>query len=313
LVGIWPRLKREKIENIRFCFTISPQAGHIDRHSISHNIIKILSFHKRDATIVKWWTHYREVPKECLPECISIIDKALKGARWRRLIGAYSRVLPLSKMLVVTKKGKYIFDVEIEISTTGSSCVYGVGWKSNELGEYLKRCGLRHTRYFVPPKEKTIAILLFPPVPRGSALLDSPLVALFGDKKIAEDLLYGDKNGSGNISGDSFKPKIVFEDRDQLEKIIDAYDIAFKEAEKKQFRSKGCSFNGFIVFITPDEFYWKVIGIGDKYICGDYMISEQLKAYFDELGLTSELLAENPQPEEHPAESKDANTLSTEQ
>jgi hypothetical protein len=105
---------------------------------------------------------------------------------------------------------------------------------------------------------------------------------LFGDKKEAEKLL-----------GRSFEPKMVFEGREWLEKIINEYEVALKDAEETHYRRNDSSaLKGWIVFLTQDEFYWRGIGIDEKSVFGEYIIeSKQLKAYFDELNLTKELLA----------------------
>ena len=76
---------------------------------------------------------------------------------------------------------------------------------------------------------------------------------------------------------------------------MDAYEIAFKEAEEKEKYYPGLDNSvGRIVFMTRDGNYWKEIGIGENAVYDDYIKSEQLKAYFDELGLTKELLAGEP-------------------
>ncbi|MBN2019511.1 MAG: hypothetical protein JW749_04730 [Sedimentisphaerales bacterium] len=277
LVGIWPRLKKEGIENIMFCYARSPQTGD-DTDSGFQGILEWFSFRKRDATIVKWWSRHHEVPKECLPECINILDRTMKDARWRWLPNY--RVWPVARMLVVTKRGKYIVHADSDISIVAMSKVYGDNWVSHELGEYLRKCGLQTTRYFVPPKEQTISIAIFSSrIHREDFLLDWPPVALFGDKKRTKELF-----------GKLLEPKMVFEGRDWLEKIVDEYEIAFREAEEKKFQSKNCKFYGWIIFVTQDWFYWKNIYLDANAVLGDYMASEQLKAYFDELGITKELL-----------------------
>lgn len=280
LVGIWPQLKREGIENIKFCTMKSPQTGY-DRDSGFQEILEWFSFCERDVNIVKWWTHYHEVPKECLPECINIIDREMKNAPrhwwpWSKR----APINPRSRMLIVTKKGKYIFHAETDIDTEHWPHVRGENWFFYELGEYLKKCGLLRTKYFVPPKEQTISIVLYPRISRDEFILDFPPLALFGDKKLTEKLF-----------GRTLEPKKIFEGRDWLGKIVDAYETAFKEAEEKQFRNeRPCDHYGWIVFVTQDWFYWKEICIGEHDVYGEYMTSEPLKAYFDELGLTKELL-----------------------
>ena len=137
LVRIWPRLKKEKIESIRFTQGISCQA-----ETFFQEIVSTFSFRIVDANVVKKWPAGYEVPKENLPECIKIIDKVMKNVRMPWWLGGTSwRVWPLSKMLIVTDKGKYIVRVETDISAVAEPKVYGKEWMSYELGEYLKKCG----------------------------------------------------------------------------------------------------------------------------------------------------------------------------
>jgi hypothetical protein len=144
LVRIWPRLKKERIESIRFTQATSWQTG-----TFFQEIVSTLSFRIIDASVIKEWPSGYEVPKENLPECIKIIDKVMKNAQrpwW--LGGTCWRIWPLSKMLIVTDKGKYIVRVETDISEVAGPKVYGEEWMSDELGEYLKKCG------FPVPKEQ---------------------------------------------------------------------------------------------------------------------------------------------------------------
>jgi len=301
LVKLWPRLQKEKIENIIFCDAINKEAGTFDNETTYQQMVEFFRFRFRDTNDVKSWNWAIEVPKENLPECVKIIDKTMKGARpWWYIWREYIPVWPTSRMLIVTDKGKYIVHVETAISNVARSCVYGEEWKSYELGEFLtKYCIPGHEyKYVIPPKEQTVAILL---ISNGTALLVSPPVALFGDKKLAEKLIYVDKNEAEKITGRSLEPKMVFEGRVWLEKIMDAYEIALKEAEKREKEKKGSYYpgdiyalNARIVFITRDEFYWKGIGISENTVYDDYIKSDQLKVFFDELGLTKELLAREP-------------------
>jgi hypothetical protein len=83
------------------------------------------------------------------------------------------------------------------------------------------------------------------------------------------------------------------------------------------------------VFMTFDKNYWKEIGISENAVYDDYIKSDHLKAYLDELGLTKDLIAGNPQMVRPPTtafggrqvrhkskkaldESKDANALANE-
>ena len=101
LISVWPRLKREGIENIKLCWPYSPQTR------LRPDVGVTEMFRIMDANVIKWWSHYSEVPEDCLPECINILDKAMKGMWWKRFL-VPSATIRLNKMLIVTKKGKYI-------------------------------------------------------------------------------------------------------------------------------------------------------------------------------------------------------------
>jgi hypothetical protein len=263
LISIWPRLKNEGIENIRFCWTFNPQTKF--RGSHSEDIVEMLSFRVMDKNVVKWWTRYSEVPKGCLPECINILDKAMKGMWWKRFISPMSGLMASYKMLIVTKKGKYIVSASIY-----NSSIYSRTWKSEEL-----KCGLIEGAHIIPPKEQIVSIVIFPysQNPRNSRLLDFNPVALFGDKKMTEKLF-----------GRPLEPKMIFEGRDELEKIVDEYNTALR-GKKQPTSDEYC-----LIFATQDWFYWKLICLDANTVYDGYMISESLKAYFDELGLTKRLL-----------------------
>lgn len=314
LVRIWPRLKKEEIKSIRFTQPMTAQAG-LENETFFQEIVTTFSFRVRKEDDINSWVPGFEVPKENLPECVKIIDKAMKGTSpsW----GLGGRCIWLGRMLIITDKGKYIAHVETDISKVAGPKVYGEEWVSCELGKFLaKYCfpHIEHT-YFLPPKEQTVAILLYPPK------FSLPLV-IFGDKKLAEKLLFETEvldgpnglKGIGNlykftqlrkfgiktkkeageiVFGKELEPKKIFKGRNWLEKIMDAYEIALKEAEEKGKYYPGLdNFVGRIVFMTRDGNYWKEIGISDNAVYDDYIESEQLKAYFDELGLVDELLAE---------------------
>jgi hypothetical protein len=195
-------------------------------------------------------------------------------------------------MLIITKKGKYIIPVRID--PLYKVVVQGRDWESFELGEFIvKYCRPTYKRvYYVPPKEQTAAILIFSERNRDEikshdSLLVWPPIALFGSQKQAEELI-----------GRSFEPKMVFEGSDWLERIMNACEVALKEAEKENSRRGDYSaLNCWIVFLTQDEFYDKGIGIDDDMVIGEYIKSKQLKEYFDELGITKELLAGEPNKE----------------
>ncbi|MGD0784226.1 MAG: hypothetical protein ABR969_00215 [Sedimentisphaerales bacterium] len=261
LIRIWPRLKSEGIENIKFCFVFNPQTRF--RGSGSDNIKGILSFRVIDANIVKWWTLYQEVPKDCLPECVNIIDKAMKGMWCKLLFSSISGIRASEKMLIVTKKGKYIVT-----ATMDNSSICSDTWKTEEL-----KCGLIDGAQFVPPKEQIVSIVIFRQIhDPGDRLLDFNPVALLGDKKMTEKLF-----------GKTLTPKLIFEGRDELDKIVDEYNASSRE-KKQPTNDEYC-----LIFVTKDWFYWKAIYFDANTVYDRYMASKPLKAYFDELSLTKEL------------------------
>lgn len=272
LLKIWPQLKEEKIESIRFCEVISLEYGYDMESDFQRNVNKF-GYRERAADVVRWWPSNFRVPQENLSECIEIIDKVINDPQWRP-----SRCGSFDKMLIVTGKGNYIFPEE--------DCM------SDKLGNFLVKYGVPGNErwYFVPPKEQTVAIAIFSnrhPKDRLDSGIVWPPIALFGDKRLAEELM-----------GRPFEPKMVFDGREWLEKIVDAYEIASKDAEKARDRKDDSSTptsKHWIVFLTQDEFYWRGIGIDDDKVIGGYMVgSKQLKSYFDELDLTKELSAKEP-------------------
>jgi hypothetical protein len=311
LVRIWPRLQKEKIESICFCNTSEDE-------SFFQQLVTTFSFRVRDAKTVESWGSGIEVPKENLPECIKIIDRVMKGKNPSWMRGGWD--VWLGRMLIVTNKGKYIVHVETDISKEAGSKVYGEEWNSCELGKFIAKYCFPDIeyKYSFPLKEQVVAILLYPPN------RSSPL-AIFGDKKLAEEILFktefpDDPNGlqgignlykltrlckfgvktsttkDGKIIADNkLEPKMLFEGHGWLEKIMDAYETAIKETEEKEKYYPGLdSIDARIVFMTRDGDYWKEIGIDKNTVYDDYIKSEQLKAYFDELGLTKELSAAKP-------------------
>lgn len=312
LVKIWPQLKQEKIESIRLTDSFS-----LENETFSEVMFITLGFRVIDANIVEEWPRGYEIPEENLPECVEIIDKVMKKA----LTGATG--YPVSqfgeKMLIVTDKGKYIFRIGTDISEVAKKAiVYGEDWKSYELGKFIVKYfhpDIEY-KYDFPSKEQVVAVLVYPPT-------KSPPLAFFGNKKLAEKLLFeteflNDPNGIQGlgelvrfgrlckfgvetrvegkeiITASELKPKKIFEGRNWLEKIMDAYLAAIKEAEEKEkyYPSKPKSFNARLVFMTRDGDCWKQMGIDENSVFDDYIKSQQLKEYFDELGLTKELLAE---------------------
>jgi hypothetical protein len=289
VVKIWPQLKKEKIESIRFC-----NASNIE-YRIEGDFwenVNTSGYRERASDVVRWWRTRYKVPKEKLTECIKIIDKAIKKAK---VNGPFWIISSLNKILIVTKKGKYIIHAETNISQVTEPEVYGREWESQELGGFfVKYCMPADKRgHFVIPEEHPVAILIFSDrnrdeISSNDSLIVWPPVVLFGDKKEAEKLL-----------NRSFEPKITFEGHEWLDKILAAYEIALKDAKEKHYRSDDIyAFKGWIVFLTQDEFYWGGIGIDERTVFGSYIIeSKQLKEYFDEIGLTKELLAGEPNKE----------------
>lgn len=307
LVGIWPRIRNEKIESISFCNVINSTAGYIENESFLTEAIETFLFRKINEDIVRSWDKRIEIPKESIQECTKIIDRIMKNKKHCWIQGG-NRIW-LGRMLIVTDKGKYIVHVETDISEVASAEVYGQEWRSYELGKFIaKHCFPNiEYKYSFPQKEQVVAVLVYPPK-------FSPPLAIMGDLKKAEKLLFEkefpESNGIHGIAGlykftrlrtfgietkekdgkfitvNEIKPKKVF-GQEWLEKLIDAYEIAIKEAEAKEKYYPGLDyFNARIVFMTQDKDYWKEIWIGKDIICDDYIESKQLKDYFDEIGLT---------------------------
>jgi len=135
-------------------------------------------------------------------------------------------------------------------------------------------------KYFVPPIDKTIAILLYPSCVGSDSYQPS---VLFGDKKLAEKLMRK-----------SIEPKKIIEGRDWLEKIMRAYKEALKEAKEKNLHRQGYEFMGQIVFVTAKKGYMQQIDVDVNTVYNNYMESELLKTYFDELGMTKKPSSAEP-------------------
>jgi hypothetical protein len=88
------------------------------------------------------------------------------------------------------------------------------------------------------------------------------------------------------LFGRPLEPKMIFEGRDELEKIVDDYRSATRE--EKQFKSPSYC----LIFVTDNKFYWRSICLDETtvYDNNSHVASESLKKYFDELGITKELL-----------------------
>jgi hypothetical protein len=148
-------------------------------------------------------------------------------------------------------------------------------------------------RYDLPPTDKIVAILLYPPDYNDS---DHPL-ALFGDKELTERLRSEYLKERGFDIEDRFlKPKKIFEGRLWIEKITDAYRYALEEGEKRKYHPDLNHFylEGKIIFVTMKNGYEKLIGVDANAVYDCCMESTLLKKYFDELGLTKELLVGKP-------------------
>jgi quinol monooxygenase YgiN len=229
-------------------------------------------------------------------------------------------IIKQNQLRIITDKGKYAMYI-----TWTDEYVLFDGWfrtlESRDFRKILFDMGMgfrTEHNYVIPSKEQTVAILLYPPK-------ISPPLVLLGDKKLAEEFLFepqitDDTNRTKNladlnkliqikkfgvktkkeigecITGKQLEPTQIFKGRVWLEKIMNAYEIALKEAQEREkyFPMKLDDSVGRIVFMTRDEFYWKGIGIDDNAVYDDYIKSEQLKKYFDELGLTKELLTQRP-------------------
>ena len=70
-----------------------------------------------------------------------------------------------------------------------------------------------------------------------------------------------------------------------------AIEAALKVAKEKEKYYPGYpDSNAAIVFMTRNGDFWKRITIDENSVSDDYIQSEQLKGYLDELGLTTEIL-----------------------
>lgn len=112
LIGLWPRLRKEKIENISFC-------------------------NDDPTTDIDLWRCW-DVPHGNLDECIKIIDNVVRNAYTNNFD---VMAVQDGRMKIITNKGKYLVRAEVEINNTINPRVYGNEWISLELGAYLKNCG----------------------------------------------------------------------------------------------------------------------------------------------------------------------------
>lgn len=219
----------------------------------------------------------------------------------------------MGKIVFITRNKGYIRGINMNFD---ENVAYDNYMESALLRDYFKELGFvpirphQADKYFVPPKDETVAILLYSD---NQGFYVRPPVALFGDKKQAERILYGNKKlveklvyGDRSlverlerfVLGDNLEPKKIFEGRVWLEKIMDAYEIALKEAKENK-KEKIYYRKGIIVFVTPNEVYTRGIDVSEDTIYDDVTESNLLKAYIDELGLTKELLAGEPNKASH--------------
>ncbi len=279
---IWKYLENEKVQKITFC-GFDPDLPPDD------------------------WRTWGEIVE---PERIKLTLHLIRTSK----IEGYIGVICSGRIKFITDKHRFIIPVEWDDKN-----VLSYRWKSAELRRQLWKWGYgkQTYKYIVPPKEQTAAILLYSKGPPNSSL-----AALFGDKKMAEELIFNppveDPNGIVGLAGlyktallrtfgfefkkeagkmipasNELIPKKLYEGREWLEKILDAYETALKKAEEKEkyFPMELDNPVGRIIFMTSQTNCWKEIGITENTVFDDYIKSEQLKAYFDELGLTDELLA----------------------
>lgn len=176
--------------------------------------------------------------------------------------------------------------------------------KSEKLKIYFEELGLipkitisAREEYFIPPKEETIAIMIWPFV--SGSENPYPPVAIFGDKEQAEKLLYGDKTLVERMFRKSLEPNKVFNGRSLLEEIWDIYASGIKEdsenGDKIIFHLVN---NGNIVFITETNAYKRsfLFDVNNCRVVDDSFSSEELWSLFEELELV-DLLQESDYPD----------------
>lgn len=229
---------------------------------------------------------------------------ALKEAEERN----FERGGVMGEIVFITRNKGYIRGINVNFD---EDVAYDNYMESALLKDYFKELGFapikphKADKYFVPPKDETVAILVYSD---SQGFYIRPPLALFGDKKQAQEILYGNKKlveklvyGDGGfverlgrfVLGDNLEPKKVFKGRVWLEKIIDAYKIALERA-KEDKKEKTHYHKGIIVFVTTNDAYTRGIAVGDDTIYDDVTESNLIKAYFDELGLTKELPHREP-------------------
>jgi hypothetical protein len=196
------------------------------------------------------------------------------------------------EMIITTDKHKFVIPVRDE-----DKAICGLHWKSEELHKQLWEWGYGYKyKYYLPSKEQVIAILLYPH--RYDTV--HPLAIFSNEEDISYGIWIKDKEGKKiefkKYNCGELKPKKIFEGSGWLEKIMDAYENEPKETKerKRYYPMELDKPIGWIVFMTQDWSYWKEIGIDANTVFDDYIKSERLKKYFDELGLMKELLEGEP-------------------
>jgi hypothetical protein len=240
--------------------------------------------------------------RDWLVRIMNTYNNALKEAEEKKFL---NRGGTNGKTIFVTSKNGYIKAIGVDANT-----VYDKYMESKLLKKYFDELGITdemgrsgfdidslglyrtlNKGEYVPPIDETTAILLYP---LDNCNLYTPL-ALIGDKKITE-----------KIMGISFEPKKLIEGRDWLAKIMDTYKNAQKQVDEKKSYLESCRVDTRwqIIFVTEKKGYYDLIGVDANTVYDLYMESELLKAYFDELGLTKELLAAEPNTVRHPKADK---------
>jgi len=118
LIGLWPRLRTQKIERIIFC-------------------------KENTWAAIDDWPGW-EVPQTDIPQCIGLLDRAMQAADPNN----YAEPLTYcpGRIKIITDKAKYL--VPAEASTRD---VYGNEWTSRELGMFLRECGFAYPRAGIQP------------------------------------------------------------------------------------------------------------------------------------------------------------------
>jgi hypothetical protein len=223
--------------------------------------------------------------------------KLIEGREWLvKIMDAYRAALGKAKEKALSHerykgtRGRIIFVTEkygySEAIGVDANTVYDKYMESELLKKYFDELGITNEmgrsefnisfmgNNDVPLIADTTAILLYPPYDYN---LYTPLV-LIGDKKLTEEMM-----------GISLEPGRIIEGRDWLVKIMDAYMAKLKEVEESKA----------YLDLPIGDWRWQIVFVTAKKGYQDpvydlYMESGLLKQYFDELGLTKELLSGEP-------------------